>query len=544
LTLLMSGIVGLLGCLILVSLWGLKTIGEVADGAMKESLATATTGDAGNHINSVAAHVGILTLYQKANPEVLERIAELRKEYLTHLDELRQFGYQGEDKRQLEAFIDAVTRFREINVKVIELSKAGNQSEAQALYKAKTVPSFEVIDTEMEKFIRLREAALQKHEERRAQVTAEVRRLIIGFSVFGLIGAIVLAISLARSITKPLHATVTHLGQIAEGRMDQDVPKELQQRRDEFGVMSRALETMTVSLRKAFSDIASGIHVLSTSSGELTGTSHQMSNGSRQTAERAHAVAAASEQMSANATSVAVGMEETTANLGNVKTSTEQMTLTINEIASNSERARRITSEATRQASQITDQMNHLGLAAREIGKVTETITEISSQTNLLALNATIEAARAGSAGKGFAVVANEIKELAQQTAAATEDIRKRIVDVQSSATGGITEIDKISHVIHEVSEIVSSIATAIEEQASVTKDIAQSIAQASEGVESANARVAETSQASREIANDISTVDHAAKEMADGSEQIRSSATQLSVLADQLKTTVSRFHV
>ena len=99
-------------------------------------------------------------------------------------------------------------------------------------------------------------------------------------------------------------------------------------------------------------------------------------------------------------------MEQTSTNLTHVTSSTEQMTSTIGEIAGNSEKARRITAEATRQATHITEQINQLGQAAREIGKVTETITEISSQTNLLALNATIEAARAGAAGKGFAVVA------------------------------------------------------------------------------------------------------------------------------------------
>src|ERR1017187_5300530 len=152
------------------------------------------------------------------------------------------------------------------------------------------------------------------------------------------------------------------------------------------------------------------------------------------------------------------------------------MTATIGEIASNSEKARRITEDATRQAARISEQMNQLGTAAQQIGKVTETITEISSQTNLLALNATIEAARAGSAGKGFAVVANEIKGLAQQTAAATEDIKGRIAGVQSSTAGGIAEIGKVTQVIREVSDIVSAIAAAIEEQATVTKDIARNI--------------------------------------------------------------------
>jgi len=188
--------------------------------------------------------------------------------------------------------------------------------------------------------------------------------------------------------------------------------------------------------------------------------------------------------------------------------------------------------------------MNQLGQAAREIGKVTEAITEISSQTNLLALNATIEAARAGSAGKGFAVVANEIKELAQQTAAATEDIKARIAGVQSSTVAGIGEIQKVSQVIHDVSDIVSSIAVAIEEQATVTKDIARNIADASRGVEDANTRVAQASQATQEIANDIVSVDHAAGQMTEASEQVQASATDLSRAAEQLQATVSRFHV
>ena len=54
---------------------------------------------------------------------------------------------------------------------------------------------------------------------------------------------------------------------------------------------------------------------------------------------------------------------------------------------------------------------------------------------------------------------------------------------MQSSTTGGIAEIDKVSHVIREVNDIVATIASAIEEQATVTKDIARHIGEASIGV-------------------------------------------------------------
>ena len=296
------------------------------------------------------------------------------------------------------------------------------------------------------------------------------------------------------------------------------------------------------NLRQAVNEITGGIHLMSSSSSELSANSSQMSNGSQQASGKAHAVAAAAEQMTVNVMSVASGMEEATANLTTVASATEQMTATIGEIAGNSEKARRITGEATRQATRISEQMNQLGAAAQQIGRVTETITEISSQTNLLALNATIEAARAGSAGKGFAVVANEIKELAQQTAAATEDIKGRIAGVQSSTASGISEIEKVTQVIHEVSEIVSSIAAAIEEQSATTKDIARNIAEASIGVGDASRRVSETSQAVAEIAKEIGGVDQAAGQMADGNEQVMAAATGLSRVAEQLQTAVQRF--
>ena len=304
------------------------------------------------------------------------------------------------------------------------------------------------------------------------------------------------------------------------------------------------MQATIVALRKMLQEISGGIQVLSSSSAELMTSSTRMTAGSQHASEKAHSVATAAEEMSSNITSVAAGMEQTTTSLANVASATEQMTSTIGEIAGNSEKARRITGDATRQAEKITEQINQLGQAAREIGKVTETITEISSQTNLLALNATIEAARAGSAGKGFAVVANEIKTLAQQTAAATEDIKARIAGVQSATAGGITEIEKVSRVITEVSEIVASIAAAIEEQAAATKSIAGNIGEASVGVNDANKRVSESSHVSREIAKDIVDVDRAAGEMTTGSDHVRSSAAELSKVAEILTLTVARFTV
>ena len=269
-----------------------------------------------------------------------------------------------------------------------------------------------------------------------------------------------------------------------------------------------------------------------------------MTGNARQTSSKANTVATSAEEMSANAVSVAAGMEQATTSLTTMAGSTEEMTSTISEIASKSEKARVITHEATRQAEKVSSLMQNLSHAAEAIGKVTETITSISDQTKLLALNATIEAARAGAAGKGFAVVAHEIKELARQTAEATEDIKAKVAGIQGSTTNTLTDLGEISRVIGEITEIVNTIAAAIEEQSSVTRDIARNVGEAVAGVRDANQRVAQMSGSSQAVASEMVGVKEAAGEMASGSEQTLTSASELSKLAEDLRQMVSRFEL
>ena len=538
------------GCVLLVaflsglSLWAIRALADDQNDAHGRYQRSMLVSEAARGISEAFSYVQPVLSGFKSSQQDREQLLQLRQNYLAKLDAFQAGATSAKGRQLAQEMEDLAHEFVSDNERAIELASTGHRAEGLLYYETKSFPLYRSLMAKADDTVAVGDQLIGAAMQRQQATTSHAWLVIIIAGIAALILAITGGVLITRNIVQPLRLAVAYVNCVAAGDLTRDTRVEFRTRHDEIGELSKAVTEMVENLRKMISEVSSGVQVLSSSSAQLSTDSNQVSTGSQETSNKAHTVAAAAEQMTANVASVAAGMEQTTANLGSVTSNTEQMTATISEIAANSEKARRITEEATRQAVRITEQINQLGAAAREIGKVTETITEISSQTNLLALNATIEAARAGAAGKGFAVVANEIKALAQQTAAATEDIKVRIGGVQSSTGGSIAEIEKVSKVIQDVSEIVSSIAAAIEEQATMTKEIAHNIAEASTGVRDANQRVAEASQATSSIAQAIVTVDQTAGQITSASEHVRDSATGLAQVAKQLQTAVGHFRV
>jgi len=364
-------------------------------------------------------------------------------------------------------------------------------------------------------------------------VVVVLSMLIIGFFIY----------FASKSITKPINDAVIGLKDIAEGEGDLTMRLNAQYK-DEIGEMGFWFNIFIEKLQNIVKQIAQNSESVGVNSSQLSTISVELLEGSEETSQRSTNVAAAAEEMSANLNTVAAAMEQSAINSNMVASAAEEMSSTINEIAENAERARSISTDAVSQSTSASEKMKELGDAAKKIGKVTEAITEISEQTNLLALNATIEAARAGEAGKGFAVVANEIKELAKQTAGATLDIKKLITDVQNTSHSTEESIDKITHVIGGVNDIVSTIATAVEEQTAATQEIANNISQVSQGIQEVNENVSQSSIVATDIAEDIAKVSSAAQSISSSSNNVKESAHDLLQQSQELKKIVGSFKV
>ncbi|GEM_PF-2177705 len=342
-------------------------------------------------------------------------------------------------------------------------------------------------------------------------------------------------------VTKPLNDVVDTIKDIAEGEGDLTARIKVSSK-DEIGNLGTWFNLFIKKLNGIILDLVANTQMLEVASNEVSGGSELMAVDSDKVSAQANTVAAAAEEMSTNMNSVTAAMEQASMNVNQVASAVEEMTATINEISANTGKTSSITTQAVNEAEQASKKIKELGISARDIGKVTETIQDISEQTNLLALNATIEAARAGEAGKGFAVVASEIKSLANQTAEATIDIRHKIESVQSISNQTVEEIRRITDIINDVNELVSSVAAAVEEQTATTGEIANNVNQTSSGFVEVNDNIVQAAAVSDQIAKEISLVDLSSTAMANNSEQLTGTALDLDKLTQKMSTLTNQF--
>jgi len=224
-----------------------------------------------------------------------------------------------------------------------------------------------------------------------------------------------------------------------------------------------------------------------------------------------HDAAEASEQ----AVKVATSAEQLTGNMHTLAAGTEEMSLTIREIVKNAADAARVAALVVAESARSNERVTSLGHSSTEIGKVLRIITSIAQQTRLLALNATIEAGRAGVAGRGFAVVAGEVKELARETAAATEDIGRRVEAIQADTQATVASIARLQEVVNQISELQTTIAAAVEEQTATTNEMSRNLAEGAQGTTPIAAAIQSVAAASRRTSTGAATSLQAAVELA-----------------------------
>ena len=191
---------------------------------------------------------------------------------------------------------------------------------------------------------------------------------------------------------------------------------------------------------------------------------------------------------------------------------TEELAASSTEISRQISDANELANEVHRVAGVAGRTIDGLRSSSDEIGNVVSLIAAIAKQTNLLALNAKIEAARAGQAGRGFAVVADEVKALSTETQRATDEIARKIAQLQRDAAGSIAAVQRITEVIEAIQPVFEAVGAATEEQTATTNELARNASVSSQFVTTVADGVSEIETAAAHASSQSDAVDHASK--------------------------------
>ncbi|WKA27645.1 methyl-accepting chemotaxis protein [Bradyrhizobium roseum] len=365
---------------------------------------------------------------------------------------------------------------------------------------------------------------------------------LLGLAILG-IGLVAGSIAwlIGRSISKPLGQLGARMQELAEGKLDGEIPGI--GRSDEIGAMAatvqifkdnavriRGLEQKEadVQARAEADRRAAMAQIAGDFERSVTGIVRSVSTAAAGMQTTAQSMTATASDASARAATVSAASQRSSDNVGTVASAAEELSSSVTEISRQVARSSEIASKAVSDAERTNATVGALSTGAEKIGEVVKLIHSIAAQTNLLALNATIEAARAGDSGRGFAVVASEVKALANQTAKATEEISSQVAAMQASTSEAVSSIGGITETISQMSEITLSISTAVEQQGGATREIARNIQSVAAG--------------SNEVSSHIGGVTTAAAATGKAASEVLANARELDTQSGMLRSAVDEF--
>lgn len=413
------------------------------------------------------------------------------------------------------------------------------------------------------------------HEETRgrqaaaqALETAELARFVsLGVTAVAAVFSIVIAVVIARGITRPVRQVAAAAARLAAG--DLTVPQLRVHSRDEIGEMAHAFNEMVANLRQLVSEVYDSALQVAGSSGQLTAATNQVasvangvatavgqvadgaaaqSRAADETSSTVSQVRAAIEQVAVGAHNQAQSTGETAEIVGQVVTAIEEVAGRADAVSDSSRRAaatarngahvveQTVAGMANIRASSMetANRVRQLGELGSQIGEITAVITDIADQTNLLALNAAIEAARAGEHGRGFSVVAEEVRHLAERAGASAKEIGVLIQSMQESTELAVQAMEQGTREVEAGSQLATNAGDALADIMSVVEDTTHevtAIAAAAQQIAAASREVAVAIDGTAAVAEESTA---AAEQMAASSDEVTRSVDDIAAVSAQ----------
>jgi methyl-accepting chemotaxis protein len=344
-----------------------------------------------------------------------------------------------------------------------------------------------------------------------AASSASTQLRMLAASAVGALLGLVICFVVARGITRPLKAMTNAMERLSAG--DASITVDGRERGDEIGAMARALDVFRQNADKIVAMMSAeavtieiGETITAASENDLTvrvdlsnktgflrnigaaintllegsnGTLRDINVATQQVASAVSEASVAVGQVSSGARAQNTAMGQVTQALAESAKAIRMVSTSANTASEKGVMAAQLVERGQVSAEQLARIVETIAANSRKISQITQVIAGIANRTHILSLNAAIEAARAGEHGKGFVVVAQEVGKLAESAAQNAQQITDIVEQATNDATEGRTAslavkqtMDSIAGDVSQTSQMIRSIAVAMEEQQAMVTQI------------------------------------------------------------------------
>lgn len=433
--------------------------------------------------------------------------------------------FREDDRQRFRVYRAAIDKYLAMFNDAVQ--QAAKSRPAAQVVAQRAIPAWEEAVKVAEQLVTdNRAAADQSAQQIRSSVQSTEVTLAVALGVV-LLAALVLGYALFKAITVPMARVVDAHDDMRTGNLSGRLDL---RRNDEFGTLEEGFNRMAEELASLVSQAQKSSLQVTTSVAEIAATSKEQQATAAETAATTTEIGATSREIFATSRDLLRTMNE-------VSSVAEQSATLAGASQSGLTRMEDTMRGVMEAAGSVNAKLAILNEKATNINQVVSTITKVADQTNLLSLNAAIEAEKAGEYGRGFAVVATEIRRLADQTAVATYDIEQTVKEIQSAVSAGVMGMDKFSEEVRRGMRDVQQVGTQLSQIITEVQTLAPRFQMVNEGMQTQATGAEQITQA-------LSQLSEAAQQTAESLRQSSQAIDDLTLVANQLRTGVSRFKI